>query len=51
MSSNFGPIQPGTAELAALERLKKLSWTYNGENLVSTPEPSFEMALLHSCRY
>ena len=40
MSSNLGPIQPGT-ELAALEGLKKCPYTYNGENLVSTPEPSF----------
>ena len=28
-------------ELAALERLKKLPQTYNGENLVSTLEPLF----------
>ena len=24
MSSNFGPIQPGTVELSALQRLKKI---------------------------
>ena len=34
-------IQPRTAELAALECLKKFPKTYNGENLVSTLEPSF----------
>ena len=28
-------------ELAALEHLKKFPLTYNGENLVSTLEPSF----------
>ena len=33
---NFSQIRPRTAELAALERLKKILWTYNGENLVST---------------
>ena len=37
----FGTIRPRTAELAALERLKKFPYTYNGENLVSTLEPSF----------
>ena len=41
MSSNFSQIRPRTAELAALERLKKFPWTYNGENLVSTLAPSF----------
>ena len=41
MSSNFGPIRPWTAELAALEHLKKFPYTYNGENLVSTLAPSF----------
>ena len=40
-SLKFGPIQPWTAELAALERLKIFSQTYNGENLVSTLVPSF----------
>ena len=39
-SSKFGRIRPRTAELAALERLKN-SHKYNGENLVSTLEPSF----------
>ena len=40
-SSKFGSIRPHTAELAALERLKKMPYTYNGENLVSTLEPLF----------
>ena len=40
-SSKFGRIRPQTVELAALERLKKLPLTYNGENLVSTLEPLF----------
>ena len=40
MSLNFSQILPWTAELAALECLKK-SQTYNGENLVSTLVPSF----------
>ena len=41
MSLKFGTIRPRTAELAALERLKKFPQTYNGENLISTLEPSF----------
>ena len=40
-SSNFSQIRPRTAELAALERLKKFPKTYNGENLVSTLAPLF----------
>ena len=40
-SSNFSQIRPWTAELAALERLKKVPLTYNGENLVSTLASSF----------
>ena len=40
-SSKFGRIRPRTAKLAALEGLKKLPWTYNGENLVSTLESLF----------
>ena len=35
-SSNFGLIRPPTAELAALESLKKSSYGYYGENDVST---------------
>ena len=41
MSSKFNRIQPRTAESAALEHLKKYPYTYNGENPVSTLEPSF----------
>ena len=40
-SLKFGRIRQQTKELAALERLKKLPKTYNGENLVSTLEPLF----------
>ena len=32
MSSKFREIRPWTTELAALERLKKIPQTYNGEN-------------------
>ena len=31
MSSKFGRIRPRTTELAALERMKKIPYTYNGE--------------------
>ena len=41
MSLKFGTIRPHTAELAALELLKKFPYTYNGQNLVSTLEPLF----------
>ena len=40
-SSKFGQIGPRTAKLAALERLEKSPWTYNGSNLVNTLAPSF----------
>ena len=40
-SSNFGQIQPRTAELAALERLKKFLYIYKGETLVSILAPTF----------
>ena len=40
-SSNLGQIRLRTAELAALERLKKIQQTYNGRNLVNTLAPSF----------
>ena len=30
-NSNFGPIRSGTAELAALEHLKRVPLTYNGK--------------------
>ena len=36
MSSKFGRIGPQTTELAALERMKKIPKTYNGENDVIT---------------
>ena len=41
MSSKFGEIRPWTTELAALERLKKIPQTYNGENDVITLSPLF----------
>ena len=41
MSSKFGWIGPWTAELAALERLKKSPLTYNGKDVVNTPALSF----------
>ena len=40
-SSKFGQIEIRTAELAALKRLKKFPYTYNGRNLVNTLAPSF----------
>ena len=40
-SSKFGQIGPRTAELAALERMKKIPTTYNGENDVITFSPLF----------
>ena len=39
-SSKFGQIGPRTEELAALGRLKKSPYTYNGSNLVNTLAPS-----------
>ena len=36
MSSKFGRIGLWTTELAALERMKKIPLTYNGENDVIT---------------
>ena len=41
MISKFSKIQPGTAELFALECLEKSPWAYNGRNVVSTLVPSF----------
>ena len=41
MGWKFGKIQPGTYELAALERLGKSPLTYNGRNVVTTLVPSF----------
>ena len=40
-SLKFGQIGPRTLELAALERLEKSPYTYNGRNLVNTLAPSF----------
>ena len=40
-SLNFGLIGPPTAELAALERLKKSREAYNGKNDVSYFSPLF----------
>ena len=40
-SSKFSQIGPRTAELAALERMKKIPKTYNGENDVITCPPLF----------
>ena len=41
MGSKFGKIRPGIYELAALERLEKIPYTYNGRNVVTTLVPSF----------
>ena len=43
MMSRFGKIRPWTAELAALERLKKSPLTYNGKDVVNAPAPSLQM--------
>ena len=40
-SSKFGQIGPRTAELAALESMKKIPQTYNGESDVITFSPLF----------
>ena len=42
-SSTLTPIRPRTAELVVLEHLKKNPIDFNGENLVSTLEPSFSI--------
>ena len=41
MSSKFDKIRPWATELAALERLEKSPYNYNGRNLVNTLAPSF----------
>ena len=41
MSSKLGQIRPRAAELAALERLQKSPYTYNGSNVVANLAPSF----------
>ena len=43
MSLKFSKIRPWTAELAALELLKKSPLTYNGKDVVNAPAPSFLM--------
>ena len=40
-SSNLRQIRPRAAELAALDRIEKFPYTYNGRNLVNTLAPSF----------
>ena len=42
-SSKFDQIGPWTAELAALVRLEKSTYTYNGRNLVNNIAPSFSI--------
>ena len=41
MSLKFDRIRPWTTELAALERMKKIPYTYNGENDVIIFSPLF----------
>ena len=41
MGSKLGSIRQRTYELAALERLEKSPWTYNGRNVVTSLVPSF----------
>ena len=42
MSLNFGQVRPQIAELAALERLEKSPWTYNGKkNVVASHSSAF----------
>ena len=41
MGSKLGSILGRTYELAALERLEKSPYTYNGRNVVTTLVPSF----------
>ena len=38
-SFKFGKIRPGITELAAIERMEKFSYTYNGRNVVTTLVP------------
>ena len=40
-SSKYDPIRSPTVELAALERLVKSQYTYNGRNVVANLAPSF----------
>ena len=41
MGSKLGSIRRRTHELAALERLEKSPYTYNGRNVVTTLVPTF----------
>ena len=43
MGSKFGRIRAGTYELAALERLEKSPYTYNGRTVVTSLVPSFSI--------
>ena len=48
MSLKFGQIQPSSAELAAIERLKKKSpHTYNGKNCVATFSQQLPFLIRH----
>ena len=47
-SSKFGQVRPPTAELAALERLKKSPYTYNWKNGVA---PFSQLFLIRSLSY
>ena len=42
-TSKFDQFGPWTAELAALERLEKSPYTYNGRNLVNKLAPSYSI--------
>ena len=50
MSSKFGEIRPWTTELAALERQKKIPYTYNEENDVIPFSPLFSYDPFHTFR-
>ena len=41
MDLKFGRIRPKTYELAALERLEKSPYTYNGRKVLTTLVPAF----------
>ena len=45
MDLNIGRLRPGSAGLAALERLETFQYAYNGRNVVSTLVCSFWMDL------
>ena len=49
-SSKISQIGLPTAELAALERLKKSPLTYNGKNGVATFSQLFLVDPFHTCR-